>query len=66
MLPEASEATARGAAVQAAAVSSGQLVTAVRDAWAPATRTVAEPRSTRKQAWTRYQAAAAVTDLDSP
>jgi xylulokinase len=66
MLPDASEATARGAAVQAAAVSSGQLVTAVRDAWAPATRTVAEPRSTRKQAWTRYQAAAAVTDLDSP
>jgi xylulokinase len=66
MLPIASEATARGAAVQAAAVASGQSVTAVRDAWAPATRTVAEPRSARKQAWTRYQAIAAVTDLDSP
>jgi NAD(P)-dependent dehydrogenase (short-subunit alcohol dehydrogenase family) len=70
LLPDASEATARGAAVQAAAVASGQRVTAVRDAWAPATRTVAEPRSARKQAyreqaWTRYQAAAAVTELDS-
>jgi xylulokinase len=70
LLPDASEATARGAAVQAAAVATGQRVTAVRDAWAPATRTVAEPRSVRKeahreQAWTRYQAAAAVTELDS-
>jgi xylulokinase len=45
MLPDASEATARGAAVQAAAVASGQRVTAVRDAWAPATRTVAKPRA---------------------
>jgi hypothetical protein len=52
--------------VQAAAVASGQRVTAVRDAWAPATRTVAEPRCVRRQAWARYQAAAAVTNLDCP
>lgn len=41
---DATEATARGAAVQAAAVRSGVPVTEVRDAWAPAIRTITEPR----------------------
>ncbi|GIG26096.1 xylulokinase [Cellulomonas denverensis] len=40
---DAAEATARGAAVQAAAVLAGADVTAVRDAWAPATTSVTEP-----------------------
>ncbi len=66
LLADASEATARGAAVQAAAVARQEQVTAVRDAWAPATRTVAEPRASRNQAWSRYQAVAAITELDIP
>jgi xylulokinase len=66
LLADASEATARGAAVQAAAVASQERVTAVRDAWAPATWTVAEPRTSRDDAWSRYQAVAAITALDIP
>jgi xylulokinase len=66
LLADASEATARGAAVQAAAVARQEQVTAVRDAWAPATRTVAEPRTGRNHAWSRYQAVAAMTELDTP
>ena len=58
---DAPEATARGAAVQAAAVASGQPVTAVRDAWAPPTDLVAEPRQFPAAAWDTYQQAAAVT-----
>ncbi|OJV75531.1 MAG: xylulokinase [Cellulomonas sp. 73-92] len=38
------EATARGAAVQAAAVLAGARVTDVRDAWTPAVSSVVEPR----------------------
>ncbi len=45
------EATARGACIQAAAVASGQPVTAVRDAWAPPTTGVAEPRQFPAAAW---------------
>jgi xylulokinase len=66
MLADTSEATARGAAVQAAAVANQERVTAVRDAWAPATRKVAEPRCRREHAWARYQALAAITELDAP
>ncbi len=62
---DAPEATARGAAVQAAAVATGRPVTTVRDAWAPATQVVAQPRpASRDRAWERYRATAAITDLD--
>ncbi len=40
---DADEATARGAAVQAAAVASGSTVSSVRRAWAPSTQVVAQP-----------------------
>jgi xylulokinase len=66
MLANASEATARGAAVQAAAVANQDRVTAVRDAWAPETQTVAEPRCSREHAWARYQQLATITELDTP
>ena len=61
---DAPESTARGAAVQAAAVALGEPVTTIRDAWAPATEVVAEPRGDRDQAWQRYQTTTAVTSLD--
>lgn len=38
------EATARGACIQAAAIVAGEAVTAVRDAWAPATVATTTPR----------------------
>ena len=41
---DADEATARGAAIQAAAVASGASVTDVRREWAPSTQVMAEPR----------------------
>lgn len=41
---EVDEATARGAAVQAAAVATGTSIDEVRAAWAPHARVVAEPR----------------------
>ena len=66
LLADASESTARGAAVQAAAVAQQEPITTVRDAWAPATWTAAEPRTSRDQAWQRYQQVAAVTQLDTP
>lgn len=47
--PAVEEAVARGACVQAAAVLAGVDVTAVRDAWRPETRLVANPRSDRNQ-----------------
>lgn len=40
---DAPEATARGAAIQAAAVLAGAPVTTVRDSWAPATTTTTDP-----------------------
>jgi xylulokinase len=45
---DADEATARGAAVQAAAVASGSPVREVRRAWAPSVRVGAEPRPGRE------------------
>ncbi|HEY5320591.1 MAG TPA: xylulokinase [Galbitalea sp.] len=59
------EATARGAAVQAAAVVAGVSVMSIRDAWAPATSVVAEPRSTDRDPWAAYLAVASVTELDT-
>lgn len=44
---EAAEATARGAAVQAAAVLAGQTTAAVRDAWTPRTLQTVSPRPGR-------------------
>lgn len=65
LLADADEATARGAAVQAAAVALDEEIDRVRDAWAPAVRTAAAPRTTRDEAWSRYRSVAAVTALDS-
>ena len=61
---DAPESTARGAAVQAAAVALGTPVTVQRDRWAPATELAAEPRGDRTDAWRRYRSAAVVTALD--
>ncbi|AXG81657.1 xylulokinase [Streptomyces paludis] len=64
LLADAAEATARGAAVQAAAVATGTPVVSVRDAWAPPTRVAAEPGTFPARAWDDYRATAAVTGLD--
>lgn len=64
--PDAPESTARGAAVQAAAVALGHPVTVLRDRWAPTTSVAAEPRAGRDEAWLRYRSTAAVTALDEP
>lgn len=48
VLPDADEATARGACVQAAAVAAGCDVREVRDAWRPGTVLTAEPRSVHR------------------
>ncbi|MEW9870705.1 xylulokinase [Arthrobacter sp. HS15c] len=59
------EATARGAAVQAAAVASQRKVADVRDDWAPAAVIVAEPRTgNRKAAFAAYCRTADLTQLD--
>ena len=62
---DAPEATARGAAVQAAAIATDQSVATMRTAWAPATGLIAEPRRSRVEAWDQYLQAAAVTALDA-
>lgn len=61
---EADEATARGAAVQAAAVAAGRSVADVRDAWAPAREVIAEPRETDRDPRDAYDRTAAVRTLD--
>lgn len=61
---DASEATARGAAVQAAAIATGAKVAEVRDAWAPSTTAVAQPGLFPDLAWTDYLATAQITELD--
>ncbi|RYZ31239.1 MAG: xylulokinase, partial [Propionibacteriaceae bacterium] len=61
---DAPEATARGAAVQAAAVASGRPVVEVRARWAPSTYTLAQPQQDRSQAWDRYTRVAAIDELD--
>lgn len=63
---DAPEATARGAAVQAAAVATGTPVAEVRTAWAPATRPLAEPGQERYAAYERYSHVAAIDELDRP
>lgn len=61
---DAPEATARGAAVQAAAIWSKRPVTEVRTEWAPRTEVVATPRPVQRDAFAAYEAVAAVTQLD--
>lgn len=61
---DAPEATARGAAVQAAAVATGRTVVDVRTEWAPARATIAEPRDVARNPSEAYAATAAVRTLD--
>ncbi|QTV80128.1 FGGY-family carbohydrate kinase [Microbacterium sp. NIBRBAC000506063] len=51
---DAPEATARGAAIQAAAVVRDESVTAVTERWRPAITSTIEPRSDRNDIWQRY------------
>lgn len=62
---EAPEATARGAAVQAAAVLGGTTVAATRDAWTPPVVTRTEPRARTTSARERYAVVAAWAGADS-
>ena len=68
LLADADEATARGAAVQAAAVLSGAGVREVRRAWAPRTEVIASPRpgtaELREQLLERYLTVADWTGFD--
>lgn len=59
---DAPEATARGAAVQAAAVLAEDTVAAVRDAWAPATVTQTDPRPGRTGVPAAYTALRTAAD----
>ncbi|PRA79674.1 xylulokinase [Microbacterium sp. MYb66] len=51
---DAPEGTARGAAIQAAAVVRGETVAAVTSAWRPEVTSVTEPRADRSDIWDRY------------
>lgn len=51
---DAPEGTARGAAIQAAAVVRGETVAAVTAAWRPETTSVTEPLADRSDVWDRY------------
>lgn len=51
---DAPEGTARGAAIQAAAVVRGETVAAVTEAWAPEITSVTEPIVDRSDIWNRY------------
>ena len=51
---DAPEGTARGAAIQAAAVVRGETVAAVTAAWRPAVTSVTEPLADRSDIWDRY------------
>jgi xylulokinase len=61
---DVSEAVARGAAVQAAAVLHGTTVADTRTAWKPARTTVATPRITARNSRTDYETLAGFTGLD--
>ncbi|WP_162893085.1 xylulokinase [Microbacterium halotolerans] len=61
---DAGEATARGAAVQAAAVATGRSVAEVRTAWAPAREIIASPREIDRDPAAAYAATAAIRTLD--
>lgn len=51
---DAPEGTARGAAIQAAAVVRGETVAAVTAGWRPQTTSVTEPLADRSDIWDRY------------
>ncbi|MDN5794353.1 MAG: xylulokinase [Intrasporangium sp.] len=51
---EAPEGTARGAAIQAAAVARGETVAAVTQAWAPRVTSATDPAADRNDIWQRY------------
>ena len=61
---DADEATARGAAVQAAAVRAGRPVAEVRTAWAPEREVIAQPRDVARDPSAAYAATAAIRSLD--
>ncbi len=63
---DALEATARGAAIQAAAVLGGGTVEQVRDAWTPAVVSRAAPRPSVSAVRERYSELAAWSQLDRP
>ncbi|WP_129336331.1 xylulokinase [Cellulomonas endophytica] len=63
---DASEATARGACIQAAAVLHGVDVTKVRDAWRPATLITTDPQRDRSDVLERYLTLADWDGLDRP
>ena len=58
------EATARGAAVQAAAVATGRRVADVRDGWAPSVWLAASPVHSSRDPWSAYRAVTAIRSLD--
>nr|BFF12754.1 hypothetical protein GCM10025699_40570 [Microbacterium flavescens] len=61
---DVSEATARGAAVQAAAVATGSPVSVVRDAWAPSSTVVAGPRPEAVDRRAAFEAVTSIRSLD--
>ena len=64
---DVTEATARGAAVQAAAVLAGADVREVRDAWTPAVTSVVAPRDViEDEVWRRYGELADARQPDEP
>lgn len=62
---DSAEATARGAAVQAAAAVRGELVASVRTAWRPGSDVVAQPRSVHRDPWPAYQRATSYEGFDA-
>lgn len=59
------EATARGAAIQAAAVVSGKTVSEIAAAWRPGRRIVALPRAVHRDLWGAYLSVTADTSQDA-
>ncbi|WP_309105114.1 xylulokinase [Microbacterium sp.] len=55
VMVDAPEGTARGAAIQAAAVARGLSVSEVTRDWAPAVTSTTEPRADRTGIWDRYE-----------
>jgi len=64
LVADVQEATARGAAVQAAALATGRTLVETMAAWRPANRVVALPGQFEESRWERYLQACAVADLD--
>ncbi|GAA0430134.1 xylulokinase [Leifsonia naganoensis] len=60
------EATARGAAVQAAAIAHTTDVATIRDRWAPRLTSVAQPRGFDESRWEAYRAVTSIRELDRP